>query len=518
MDQPRNFHQASWHEPIILEMTNPGERGVLLPPVEPEIENSVGDVLATIPENLRRYAPPKLPELSQPQVLRHYLRLSQETIGMDMTIDIGQGTSTMKHSPKVNEHLARLPQMADLHPLQDASTAQGILEVMYRFEQILKRVSGLDRFSFQPAGGAQAVYANACILRAYHAARGQADPRDEIITTIFSHPVDAASPKTAGYKIITLYPGENGYVELDALKAALSERTAGLVVTNPEDTGIYNPHIDEFVRLVHQAGGLCILDQANANGVLGIARAREAGFDMCHFNLHKSFATPHGSRGPGTGAIGVTHALAKYLPVPLVDFDGEKYSLNYDLPDSIGKVRGYYGVPSVVLKAYCWAITLGAEGLREVAEIAVLNHLYLRKKLSTVPGLSMAFPQNDQRLAEARYSWQKLYEDTGIGTSDLLRRVVDFGLPNYFTSHHPWVVPQPSQFEPTESFSKADIDEFVAILNRVATEAYETPNVVKTAPHNSTIHQVDLSPADDPARWAITWRAYLRKYRKTNDD
>ncbi|MCK4693089.1 MAG: aminotransferase class V-fold PLP-dependent enzyme, partial [Anaerolineales bacterium] len=287
----RRFHQARWDEPIIFELSNQGERGILIPEVDDQTKREFEDVLSTIPEGMQRREPPKLPELSQPQVLRHYVRLSQETLGTDLNIDIGQGTCTMKYSPKINDQLASMPQMAEIHPLQDIETVQGILEVMYRFEQILKEISGMDQFTFQPAAGSQAIYTNASIIRAYHKARGEEEQRDEIITTIFSHPSNAACAKTAGFKIITLYPDEDGYPDFEALKAAVSERTAGLMITNPEDTGIYNPRIEEFVQLIHEYGGLCSYDQANANGILGITRAKEAGFDLCHFNLHKTFST-----------------------------------------------------------------------------------------------------------------------------------------------------------------------------------------------------------------------------------
>ncbi|MDQ3994196.1 MAG: glycine dehydrogenase subunit 2, partial [Actinomycetota bacterium] len=272
----RPFHQASWNEPIILELSNEGERGLLVPEPEQEIRESAGDALAGVPDTLRRSRPPRLPELSQPQVLRHYLRLSQETLGNDVNIHLGLGTCTMKYSPKVNEELVRSPKVADLHPLQDDETVQGILQILHEFERMLCAISGMDRFSFQPSGGSQGVYANARMMRAYHEARGDRD-RDEIVTTIFSHPCDGAGPSTAGFKVVTVYPGDNGYPEPDAIKAAVSERTAGLMITNPEDTGLFNPHIHEIVDIVHEAGGLCHYDQANANGILGITRAREAG-------------------------------------------------------------------------------------------------------------------------------------------------------------------------------------------------------------------------------------------------
>jgi len=506
----RRFHQARWDEPVIFELGRPGQRGILVPQAEAEIKSQVSDPLAGIPESLRRENPPHLPEMSQPAVLRHYVHLSQETLGADFNIDVGQGTCTMKYSPKVDDQLARMPEMSELHPLQDEATVQGILEIMWRFEQILKEISGLDRFTLQPGAGSAAIYTNASIIRAYHASRGEADKRDEIITTIFSHPSDAACAKVAGYKIITLYPDADGYPDLEALKAAVSERTAGLLITNPEDTGIFNPKIAEFTRVVHEAGGLCSYDQANANGILGITRAREAGFDLCHFNLHKTFSTPHGCGGPAVGATGVTAELARFLPIPLVDFDGHKYFLNYNLPESIGKIRPFYGVAPAVLKAYAWVMALGADGLREVAEVAVLNNNYLMQKVLSIRGASAPYAAGKRRVEQVRYSWQKLFEDTGIHSDELGLRAADFGV-HYWTSHHPYVVPEPCTLEPTESYSKEELDEYAAILEQVADEAYTNPDLVRSAPHNSTVHTIDHHPLDDPAQWCITWRAYLRK-------
>jgi glycine dehydrogenase subunit 2 len=507
----RRFHQAKWDEPIILELGTPGERGVIVPEVEPSVRAAVGDVVATLPPNMRRREPPGLPEISQPQVVRHYLRLSQETLGVDLNVDIGQGTCTMKYSPKVNEELARLPEVTELHPLQDESTVQGILEILFRFQEILKAISGMDSFSLQPGAGSAAIYANASIIRAYHARRGEGNKRDEIITTIFSHPSDAACPKTAGFRIITLYPGPRGYPTLDALKTALSERTAGLMITNPEDTGIFNPEIDEFVRLVHGVGGLCSYDQANANGILGITRARDAGFDLCHFNLHKTFSAPHGCGGPAVGAVGATAELAPFLPVPVVTFDGRRYSFDYDRPLSIGKVRSFYGVVPAVVKAYAWVVSLGPEGLRTVAETSVLNNNYLMKKVLEIPGFSAPYDPGTHRIEQVRYSLEDLTKETGVHSEDVGLRAADFGV-HYWTSHHPWVVPEPCTLEPTESFSKADLDEYAAILRRVADEARSDPKLVRSAPHASTTHRVDPAPLDDPARWAVTWRAYKRKY------
>jgi glycine dehydrogenase subunit 2 len=472
----------------------------------------VGDVLADLPDALRRKEPPALPELSQPQVVRHYLRLSQENLGTDLNVDVGQGTCTMKYNPKINDRLAGSPKVADLHPLQDESTVQGILEIMARFEQILKEISGMDRFSLQPAAGSAAIYVNASIIRAYHAWRGESDRRDEIITTIFSHPSDAACARTAGFKVITLYPDEDGYPDLDALKAAVSERTAGLMITNPEDTGIFNPRIAEFVDVVHAAGGLCAYDQANANGILGITRAREAGFDLCHFNLHKTFSAPHGCGGPGSGVSGATEELARFLPLPLVAFDGERYYLDYDRPDSIGKMGPFYGNVPVILKAYAWVMSLGAEGLREVAEVAVLNNNYLLHKMLQIDGLSAPYARGKRRIEQVRYSWDELCQETGVRSEQIGLRAADFGV-HYWTSHHPYIVPEPCTLEPTESYSKEELDEYAAVLAHVAQEARTNPDVVRTAPHNSTIHTIEHEPFDDPTQWATTWRAYRKKVR-----
>ena len=508
----RKFHQAKWCEPIIFELGQKNERGLLVPEIEKEIEAAVGDGLSELPENMKRKIAPALPELGQMQVLKHYLRLSQENLGADLNVDVGQGTCTMKYSPKINEQFATNPKFTELHPSQDEETVQGILEIMYKLDLFLREISGLDRFSLQPASGSQALLAMVSIIQAYHAFRGEADQRDEIITTIFTHPSDPAAAAVKGYKIITLYQNEDGLPDIGALKAAVSERTAGLLITNPEDTGIFNPHIDKFTRVVHEAGGLCGYDQANANGLLGVTRAKEAGFDLCFFNLHKTFSAPHGCGGPASGALGVTEALSKFLPVPLIEYDGENYRLNYDVPQSIGKVRDFYGSIPVILKAYAWIMSLGSEGLKNVARIAVLNNNYLFRKVIKIRGVSAPYAMGRNRIEQVRYSWQNLTSDTGVTTEDVTNRMVDFGF-HMWSSHHPFIVPEPFTLEPTESYSKAELDEYIAGLAKVSQEAYENPEMVKNAPHNSVVHKIDTSWLDDPEKWAVTWRAYLKKHK-----
>jgi len=349
----RRFQQAKWDEALIFELSTPGARGILVPEVEAELATQVGDVVDNLPDGVARKTPPALPEMSQPEVLRHYLRLSQETLGVDFNVDVGQGTCTMKYSPKIHEQFVAMPQVAALHPLQDESTAQG--------------------------------NAASSMIRAYHAERGESQ-RDEVITTYCSHPSDAACAKTAGFKVITLHSDENGYPDTEALKAAVSNRTAALLVANPEDTGIFNPRIEEWVQIVHDAGGVCFYDQANVNGIMGITRARDAGFDMCHFNLHKSFSTPHACGGPAVGALGVSEQMIPFLPGPIVCCENGVYSLQQP-PKSIGKVGAFFGSTANFVRAYAWVMNLGADGLRSVAEIAVLNNNYLYSKVKQIDGV-----------------------------------------------------------------------------------------------------------------------------------
>ncbi|WP_349743563.1 glycine dehydrogenase subunit 2 [Roseateles cavernae] len=534
----RRYQQARWDEPLIFELSQAGERAILVPELEPGIAAATAQALDRLPSGMRRAKAPALPELSQNRVLRHYLRLSQENLGADLNVDVGQGTCTMKYNPKINEQLARDARMSELHPLQHESTVQGILQVMHQMEQVICEVSGMDAVSLQPRSGSQAIYANIAMMRAWFESRGEAGElspgrsqdnstpsgglaqsdssggskvcRDEIITTIFSHPSDAACAKVLGYKVVTLYPDADGYPDLAAMQAAVGPRTAALIITNPEDTGIFNPRIAEFVAAAHAVGALACYDQANANGLLGITRAREAGFDLCHFNLHKTFATPHACGGPAVGACAVTAALAPFLPRPRIVKDGAQYRIDQGEAQSIGKVAAFMGTASVVLRAYAWVMNLGAEGLREVAEVAVLNNNYMMSRLLQIPGLSAPYAAGKRRIEQVRYSWAQLSEETGVGSGDIGLRAADYGT-HYWTSHHPYVVPEPATIEPTEAYSRADLDEFVQIMARVADEARTDPALVLGAPHNCPTTRVKDEYLEDPRLWAITRRAWQRK-------
>lgn len=509
----REVHQASWNEPIILELDQPGERGILIPKTEKEISEVVGTGLDIIPKSLARAKLPELPEINQKRVLMHYLRLSQEVLGGNINTEIGQGTCTVKYNPIVNDDLANKDKVKFVHPEQPTSTFQGILQIMYESDLMMQEISGMDKFSFQPGGGSQATMAMASIVRAYHRNNGEDDKRDEVITTIYSHPSDAAAPALKGYKIINLPADENGHPDFEAFKSIVSEKTAAFVVANPEDTGIYNPRIKEFTDLVHQHGGLCLYDQANANGLFGVARAKEAGFDICYFNMHKSFGTPHGCGGPGSGAIGVIKELIEYLPIPLVEKENEEFILNYNLEKSIGKVKMFLGTPQVMVKAYAWMMSLGAEGLYEVGKVAALNNLYLMKKVLSHPAISNPYPDSIQRIEQNRYTIERLKDDTGIGFGEVSNRMMDF-CKHIWSSHHPQYIPEPITLEPTETPSKQDLEEYAEALHQVFDEAYEQPEIILNAPTRSTIHKVDESSLDEPENWCPTWRVYKQKTNK----
>ena len=510
----RDYHAVCWREPIIYELGRKGRRGFIVPAVEAEIKAMVGDIVLSIPKKMRRKTPPEWPEISEPEVVRHFIRLSQQTFGVDSGINVGVGTCTMKYNPKINEAVARSPRITELHPLQDKNTIQGILEIIYKLQKWMCEISGMDKFSFQPRGGAHAVFTNARIIKAFHKINGELNQRDEIITTVVSHPCNAAAPAAAGFKIVTLYPDEKtGCINIEALKTAVSKRTAGMMITNPYDTGIFDSNIEEYIKIVHEAGGLVAIDQANANCLLGRVRIGDAGADLCHFNLHKSFSTPHGSCGPGSAPIGVKEEFSKFLPVPTVEFDGRKYYLDYDRPHSIGKVAEFHGVIQNVVRAYAWIMTMGAEGLKETSEVAVLNNNYLLKRLLKIRGVSLPWLKSHPfRMQDVRLSLKKLKEETGIGIDDVNRRIVDFGVQRCFTSHEPWIIPEPFTPEPTESASKEDLDMFAEIFNQISTEAYTNPEILRKAPHNCTISKVNLSSSSDPKKWAMTWRAYIKKH------
>jgi glycine dehydrogenase subunit 2 len=505
MSELRKYHAAVWDEPLVMELGREGRRGILFPEVR-------DDVSSLIPAGMRRQAAPTLPELSEFEVQRHYLHLAQMTLGM-MGVNLF-GTCTMKYNPRLSEELVARPEIAQAHPHQHPDTLQGTLEIIHGLDLILRELSGMDQFVFQAGGGADAAYTHACVTRAYHAARGELAQRSEVITTIQAHPCNAATAAAAGFDIITLPLEESGYPSLEALRAAVSDRTAALMVGNPDDMGIYNPEITEWVETVHAVGGLCFYDHANFNGVMSKIRARELGFDACMFMLHKTFGAPKGGGGPAVGAYGCSAELAPFLPGPIVTEQGGHYALD-QRTEGLGKVREYLGNVPQIVKAYAWARAMGAQGISEASDLSVIANNYMEERLLAIRGVTRSHPDLPQRRLEmTRYSLGTLTDETGVTVMDVQNRMVDFGVDAPWLSHEPWVVPEPFTPEPGEMWSKEDIDYWIDVLAHVCEEAYSDPQIVLTAPHNQAIHKLDYTGANDPERWATTWRAYQRKHAR----
>jgi glycine dehydrogenase subunit 2 len=507
----RAYHAPVWDEPVVMELGHTGRRGQVFEAPEERVRAAVGAPETLVPPAMRRTEKPALPELSEPEVQRHYLHLSQETLGM-MGISLF-GTCTMKYNARVSEEATRRPEIAEVHPLQPEDTLQGVLEIIHSFDLILRELSGMDQFVFQAGGGADAAYTHAVVTRAYHRSRGELEKRNEIITSIQAHPCNAATAAAAGFRVVTLPLEENGYPSVAALEAAVGERTAALFINNPDDMGLYNPNIKEWVEIVHAAGGLCFYDHANFNGVMGKIRARDLGFDACMYMLHKTFGAPKGGGGPAVGAYGCTAELAPFLPGPVMVKEDGRYRLDDERPQSAGKVREFWGNVPQVVKAYAWARAMGADGIAEASDLSVLANNYMDAKLARIRGLARSHPgKRAWRMEMTRWGLGPMKAETGVGTVDVANRMADYGIDPYWMSHEPWVVPEPFTPEAGEMYSKEDIDAWIAVIARISEEAYGNPEIVRTAPHRQAIAKIKAEWLEDPKRWAMTWRAFRRKH------
>ena len=503
------FKQARWDEPAIFEMGCPGSRGYTLPKLEKEIVEAVKSPEEIIPEKMRRKNAPKLPELSEVEVVRHFTRLSQMNYGVDSGL-YPLGSCTMKYNPKVNEVLARHKSIAWIHPYQDESTVQGILEILYRLSRWLAEITGTKEVCLQPSAGAHGELLGTLIMRAYHKLNGELEERREIIVPDSAHGTNPASAAMAGFEVVVVPSDENGCVDIEALKSAVSKRTAGLMLTNPNTLGIFERNIEEIADIVHEAGGLLYYDGANLNAILGKVRPGDMGFDIVHVNIHKTFGTPHGGGGPGAGPIGVSEELEKFLPVPRIAFNGKRYYLDYNKPHSIGKIRSFYGNVAVLLKAYAYILSLGVEGLEEVAEVSVLNANYIAKKLAKIRGFKLPFDEKIPRKHECVFSAKQLKNETGVQALNVAKRLLDYGL-HAPTMYFPLIVEEALMIEPTESFEKEELDKFIEALKKISEEAYSQPEKVLNAPYNTSVGRVDEVKASHPRTMALSWRMYLKR-------
>jgi glycine cleavage system P protein (glycine dehydrogenase) subunit 2 len=471
-------------EPLIFEISSPGRTGYSLP-LQDVPEQPVDDLL---PANVLRQWPAELPEASEPDVVRHFTHLSK----LNYSIDSGfypLGSCTMKYNPKVNEQVVAAPGWRAIHPYQPQETVQGALALMYELQEILCEIAGMDAFTLQPAAGAHGELTGLLMIQAYHRSRGETQ-RNEVIAPDSSHGTNPATASMVGCKLITVHSDKRGRVDLEELRSLVSERTAALMLTNPSTLGLFDEQVQEMSAIVHEAGGLMYYDGANLNAIMGVARPGDMGFDVVHLNLHKTFTTPHGGGGPGAGPVGVKEVLAPFLPTPIVGRRGDEYVLDGNIPQSIGKVRSFYGNFGMLVRAYTYIRRMGSDGLTQVSRDAVLGANYLRARLNDL--YPEAFP--GPNMHEVVLSGKRIQRETGVRTMDVAKRLIDYGF-HPPTVYFPLIVDEALMIEPTETENKDTLDAFVDAMRAIANEAHENADEVKTAPHTTAVGRLDEARA-----------------------
>ena len=447
------------------------------------MEEGFPDVRGYVPEGMERTSL-HMPQVAEPELLRHYIALSRDNFGTDSG-PYPLGSCTMKHNPKYADRLAASPDVTRMHPQMDEEHVQGCLEVMQRMECALASISGMDAISLQPSAGAHGEYAAMLIVRAYHASRGE--ERDEVIVPDSAHGTNPASAAMAGYKLVEIPSGDDGCVDLEALEAALNDRTAALMLTNPNTLGIFERRVKELAAMVHSQGALLYYDGANLNAIMGKTSPGAMGFDLVHFNLHKTFATPHGGGGPGSGPVGVREHLEPFLPIPRIVGEDERLALDWSRPQSIGKVGGSLGNFAIILRAYAYILRQGGDGLRDCSERAVLNSNYLKKRIEDHYEVPFSDPRKHEFVASAR----SLKRDHGIRALDVAKRMIDHGI-HPPTIYFPALVEEALMIEPTEDETKESLDRIAEVMNSIATEE---PENVLSSPHNAPVGRVDEAKA-----------------------
>ena len=475
-------------QPLLFELGKAGRKAVDLPACD------VPEMQGLLPEKYLRSEKAALPELSQLELMRHYTQLSNRNFGVD-TGFYPLGSCTMKYNPKVNEDVARYAGMALLHPLQSVATVQGAMEVLYKIEEDLAEISGMSGVTMQPAAGAHGELTGLKLIRAYHRDRGDL-ARIKVIVPDSAHGTNPASAAMCGMEVLEIKSEADGSIDLEALQAAVGADTAALMLTNPSTLGLFESKIEAIAKIVHEAGGLLYYDGANANAIMGIVRPGDMGFDVVHFNLHKTFATPHGGGGPGSGPIGVKEKLMPFLPNPRIQKEGDKYSWACS-EKSIGKVHSFFGNFGVIVRAYAYILTMGAAGLRQASEDAVLNANYCKKLLSE------AFDSPFDRFCMHEcILTSKKQKENGIHTLDIAKRLLDYGY-HPPTIYFPLIVEGAIMIEPTETESKETLDGFIDAMKKIAQEAAENPEIVRTAPNNTIVSRLDetLAARKPVVRW-----------------
>ena len=482
-------HEAgAAYDKLIFELSSPGRQGAALPPTD------VPTTADAVPAKYRRKEPAALPEVSEFDVVRHYSRLSRMNYGVD-THFYPLGSCTMKYNPKLNEDMARLAGFARLHPFVPEAAAQGALRLMHELATMLAEVAGMDGVSLQPAAGAQGELAGVLMIRAYHASRRE--KRTKVLIPDSAHGTNPASTALAGYEVIEVKSNANGEVEIDDLARLLDETVAAFMITVPNTLGNFEPRILEITELCHAKGVQVYMDGANLNAILGIVRPGDLGFDVCHFNLHKTFTTPHGGGGPGAGPVGVKAHLEPFLPTPVVAKTGDRYTLDWKRPKSIGKLQAFWGNVGMLVRAYTYIRTMGPDGLRAVSDNAVLNANYVMKRLEKDYDVAAPGPCMHECVLSARRQKKQ-----GVTAMDIAKRLLDLGF--YAPStYFPLIVEEALMIEPTETESKQTLDQFCDAMIQIAREAAEDPHAIHEAPLTTPVRRLDQTRAarEPDLRW-----------------
>ncbi len=481
---------GAMNQKLVFELSSPGKRGCALP----AIDVPARDIPSLLPPKSLRQEEPELPELSEPEVARHFVNLSV----LNHHIDRGfypLGSCTMKYNPKVNEDISRLAGFSLIHPLQPLETVQGALSIVYDLGRYLAEIAGLAEVSLQPAAGAQSELLGMLVVRAYQDKKG--NPRSKVLIPDSAHGTNPASVVMAGYRTVEIKSNSRGLVDIDSLREAMDEEVACLILTNPNTLGLFESGMEDISETVHQKGGIIYLDGANLNALLGIVKPGEIGFDIVHFNLHKTFSTPHGGGGPGGGGLAVSEELVPFLPVPVVGEKDGSYYLDYERPDSVGKIQGFYGNFGVIVKAYTYIRMLGSHGLLDVSENAVINANYLMRRLQDL----YVLPYKQNCMHEFVLSGENLRQH-GVRTLDVAKRLLDFGF-HAPTIYFPLIVKEALMIEPTETESKETLDAFIEAMIKIAKEAEEDPEKLKAAPCCTPVRRLDDVKAarDLDVRW-----------------
>ena len=466
---------------LLKEISKPGKRGYSLP--ECDVPGKIKDF---IPERFLRKEPPPLPEVSEVEVVRHFVRLSN----MNYHIDLGMyplGSCTMKYNPKINEDVSRFPGFAFIHPFTPEEYVQGALRLMYELKEYLKEISGMDEVSLQPVAGAHGELTGMLLVKAYH--EHKKNKKSKVMVPDSAHGTNPASCALVGYDVIQVNSGEDGILHPEEIERVMDDEVACIMITNPNTLGLFETHIKEIADIMHRHDALVYMDGANLNALLGISRPGDFGVDIVHFNLHKTFSTPHGGGGPGGGGVGVKEFLKDFLPVPLIEKDGDKYRFRWDVPHTIGKVATFYGNFGVMVKAYTYIRMLGGKGLREVAEQAIINANYLCHHLKDTYELPYPGPcMHEFVLSGDR---QKKH---GVRTLDIAKRLLDHGY-HAPTIYFPLIVHEALMIEPTETEPLSSLDGFIDAMKKIAKEAEENPERLKNAPEKTPVRRLDEARA-----------------------